>query len=116
MVHQKIVGTKEWGPCALQQKYHHHLAPVLSVVHGLQNTIHHECASHHPVRHVFYGAPAPWEIGSMTGLMGLGGRGLSDPRPPQMNFPAPQHVARGVDGWELERPVWVYGELGDAGQ
>ena len=24
MVHQKIVARKDWGPCALQQKYHHH--------------------------------------------------------------------------------------------
>ena len=28
------------------------LALVLSVVHGLQNTVRHECASHYPVKRV----------------------------------------------------------------
>ena len=73
------------------------LAPVLSVVHGLQNTfvmnVHHTTLLNALARtRVFFGASAPWEIGSVTGApFGWGGgvfgkRGLSDPRPPQMNF------------------------------
>ena len=67
------------------------LAPVLSVVHGLQNTVHHECASHHPVKCVGldkgpFGGFCP--LGnrlSQGSPLFWGGGGLSDPRPRQMN-------------------------------
>ena len=88
----KNCGQKGLGAMCSSTKIPLPLAPVLSVVHGLQNTVCHECASHYPVKRVgpdkgLFGGFCP--LGSRRShgspFWG-GGRGLSGPRPLQMNF------------------------------
>ena len=75
----KNYGQKGLGAMRCSTKIPPPLAPVLSVVHGLQNTfvmnVHHTTLLNALARtRVFFGASAPWEIGSVTGApFGWGG-------------------------------------------
>ena len=78
----KTVARKDWGPCS-STKIPPPLAPMLSVVHGLQNTVRHECASHHPVKCVgldkglFWGFyPLGSRLSHGSPFWGGGGEGL----------------------------------------
>ena len=88
-------GQKRLGATCPSTKIPPPLAPVFNIVHGLQNTVGHECASHHRVKRVawgrglFFGLLQPGkQAQSREPLLhgGVGKRGSSDPRPPQMNF------------------------------